>query len=1241
MPFDAIADAKRLIEKAKGGKGRVFNRWPAGNQKGGQFRPKGGGKGSGGGSKASGGGSGAGGGLDAQWAAFFGAGGGKPKAPPKGSAPHPQKNDDGKPVTINYPTKASPLSEVADKNKTATFAAGGAAPKSLNGTKFSSWTDAPTTKAGWAKVAGQADIDEPPLDTKGKKAGAGVVIVEKDGRVWLTTPTNSFGGYKNTFPKGTAERGLSMQANAIKEAFEETGLQVKITAHLGDFERDTSVGRYYLATRVGGTPKDMGWESQAVRLATPKDMKSLLNRKVDKDIVDAIDHLRDLAGGSLFIKGFSQVTKEKAGAWSKQPRWKAGTPLGGQWKGTDGKGLTTPPTIAGGMAGKNKAYQKKADAAYALAQKGDSGALSAQLGPMVQKVVDNQKAGKKSSHVKWHAQVTQYVGELVTNMKQGVAAGASAMGLGNLPLLSNWTKSGAKPGGSAAGAIFTDENGQDWLVKSYDTPKQAAVEVMSAQLLKATGANVVEMKLVDLEGQFKGGVGVASKMIDEPVKDLSLGAKSAVKQTKGDFAAQAWLNNWDAIGLTMDNTVVGANSGKAYHVDPGGSMMMKATGGTKPFGNKADAWDTMRDPKLNPNGAKVYGGMSKTELMVSAEKVLGVSDKQITSIVMGVGKAAGLSNSESAVIAATMIERKKDIGAKSGMTATIKLDPVPKETKAKPTKGLGDPPKFNTGFKAADDVYAQHANYIKQAHDTGDAKALYNLKGNNKFVKDVTGDSAAAQSLMSYYKEAVAGVAAAQGKAKAASAKEGAVTQNSKGESFKVKGGVREPVGGKAQPKVALPDFEGAKLPSSNTNASSHNGKIDQIKAAAEKGDTAGILALKYGSNTYAKKQVKIANDALAALGSAHVVSLKQKANSHPAIADPSLTAEQAAKVAPVKTRGKLPANKLPKKYDFENWNGPGQGLSSKGHVNKANAEAQDAIAKVALSGNMKKLQNLTFAALDKETGTPIGQKPMSEHPSKHVQQFHQDAMNALNLHLNPPKPLRLKQTSLATSVAGLAAEIKGKPIGTTINQVQSDEKVGFWFGLGHAPNAAGMKVKSFAASKDFVSNGYKIMNEAQNSNPLLYKFAKAVQSSSSLMNSYQNGEQTAFGENLKSWSKHVVKTAPVMPTGLRVHRWQNMGADMMKELQKAQPGTVLQGTSPMPTSMSPTGTQHFGHHRFKMIFAEGAKAIPSFGTGGFKTEKEVTILPGTRMMLLDKGPSSVKGKGMDFTVLVLPPDDD
>jgi 8-oxo-dGTP pyrophosphatase MutT (NUDIX family) len=161
----------------------------------------------------------------------------------------------------------------------------------LNGTKL-----APPAKSEFWKGAKDA-IKEPDFDPKfaGHNKSFGCVVVEPDGRVWVIEPKGHFGGYEHTFPKGGMSPGETNQQAALREVFEETGLQVRIQAHLGDFERTTGVTRYYIAKRVGGTPSLAGGETATVKLVRPSEAKSLLNKDIDKKIMDAAEAQRKAA----------------------------------------------------------------------------------------------------------------------------------------------------------------------------------------------------------------------------------------------------------------------------------------------------------------------------------------------------------------------------------------------------------------------------------------------------------------------------------------------------------------------------------------------------------------------------------------------------------------------------------------------------------------------------------------------------------------------------------------------------------------------------------------------------------------------------------------------------------------------------------------------------------------------------------------------------------------------------------
>ncbi|CAN7309125.1 NUDIX hydrolase [Massilia sp. LjRoot122] len=199
---------------------------------------------------------------------------------------HPKKNDSGVPVVLACPTPATPMAHWLDPGQVATVIPQGALPAALNGISFGVWKDAPRDDAGWAALAGREGFEEPDfVPAPDKRVAAGVVILEEDGRLWVVHPSNAFGGYSATFPKGTLDPGMSLRATAIREAHEESGMRVALTGFLADLTRSRSRTRYYLGRRLGGCPSDMGWESQAVSLVPRALLAKLLVNPNDAPLV--------------------------------------------------------------------------------------------------------------------------------------------------------------------------------------------------------------------------------------------------------------------------------------------------------------------------------------------------------------------------------------------------------------------------------------------------------------------------------------------------------------------------------------------------------------------------------------------------------------------------------------------------------------------------------------------------------------------------------------------------------------------------------------------------------------------------------------------------------------------------------------------------------------------------------------------------------------------------------------------
>lgn len=204
---------------------------------------------------------------------------------------HPHKDDHGQPVKLMSPSTPSDLSAWVDASRHATAIPQSPMPPTLNGIDVMSWQDPPNDKAGWERLAASSDFKEPAFKAlSGKKTSSGVVVVEPDGRIWVVSPSNQFGGYTNTFPKGTLDPSekLSLRANAILETYEETGLKIELTGFLADSDRSTSTTRYYLGRRLGGNPADMGWETQAVHLVPRALLPAVANHKNDQVILAAL-----------------------------------------------------------------------------------------------------------------------------------------------------------------------------------------------------------------------------------------------------------------------------------------------------------------------------------------------------------------------------------------------------------------------------------------------------------------------------------------------------------------------------------------------------------------------------------------------------------------------------------------------------------------------------------------------------------------------------------------------------------------------------------------------------------------------------------------------------------------------------------------------------------------------------------------------------------------------------------------
>ena len=714
---------------------------------------------------------------------------------------------------LKNPSTPSDPRAVENPEDKATFTIDADPGAGLNGVPFEPWAGV----EDWSKIGGTGSFDEPKVPNPGgKRLGAGVIIQEPDGRIWTVSPLNAFGGYVETFPKGGIEPGLNLRQTAIKEAFEESGLKIELTGFLGDFERTTSVARFYTARRVGGDPTGFHWETQATHLVPPDDMADSLTHHADAPILAALSGANESVIKALGVLAdmldLNMMIAKKAGGWQKQMRVPAGSPKGGEWTvygsggyggalGFLGKDLdlqkypgTGPQAdklneniaaiqtaantagylnsyalkLVGGPQPKQTysaaAWQSAKEAeAYIAAKGANPGPVpalkaAAALGgkkfesenfsPNLSKQMENWKANPdqwakiadlpgKGSNVaaskgalagaaakaametgKTHYMA--YVGLVAAPAKHegfkagtaksieaayqseggyrfepdgsvfsaGVNGAGPKIGATDTPVvpkpdtglkvsmepepgtlfgqdsnfgadfgtdptfvqsaaqdiaaltdtttpvvsakpakpdlpemmqLTNMLQVGSKPGGSSAGAVFQDGNGQKWLVKSYSSELMARNEVAAAKVYGMLGVETPEMHLINIGGAFNGaqtnGIAVASKFMDT-LQPFNPNSPTHLKAAQEDFGAHVLMANWDAVGLGFDNLMINPATGKAVMIDPGGSLRMRAMGAPKgeAFGKVATEYDTLRDPKMNPTSAKVFGSMTQSQI---------------------------------------------------------------------------------------------------------------------------------------------------------------------------------------------------------------------------------------------------------------------------------------------------------------------------------------------------------------------------------------------------------------------------------------------------------------------------------------------------------------------------------------------------------------------------------------------------------------------------------------------------
>lgn len=241
--------------------------------------------------------------------------------------------------------------------------------------------------------------------------------------------------------------------------------------------------------------------------------------------------------------------------------------------------------------------------------------------------------------------------------------------------MANMKQIGGQSGSNPGGLYYDETTGVKYYIKQPQSADNARNEVLAAKLYAKAGVDVPDVEIIEYRGQTY----IASRIIDdlESVKGEELGK---VAGAKDNFVVDAWLGNWDVVGLSYDNLLVRA--GKAYRVDTGGALRYRAQGGQKgeAWGASVDEIDTLRNSAINPQAAKVFGSITERQLLNGARKVLAVSEEDIRSLVRRYGPTeAGAAED----LVQTLLARQADIRKRYPKAATT-------EAPIKPPKDNND-----------------------------------------------------------------------------------------------------------------------------------------------------------------------------------------------------------------------------------------------------------------------------------------------------------------------------------------------------------------------------------------------------------------------------------------------------------------------------------------------------------------------------------------------------------------------
>ena len=309
---------------------------------------------------------------------------------------------------------------------------------------------------------------------------------------------------------------------------------------------------------------------------------------------------------------------------------------------------------------------------------------------------------------------TTAVGQVTATLQEALAGKPGA------PIKAVWTKVGPQQG-STPGGVYQDQLGHKHYIKRPPSQDHVKNEMLARDLYKLAGVKVLDAQETELDGR----PAIASKMVN--MVKCGTNPKDVPGTIQG-FAADAWLANWDSVGVgsgKYDN--ICTIEGEAYRVDTGGALKYRGAGAPKgaAFGAKVTELERLRDPKVNPVAATVFGDMTLEQIEASAKPIIDLSNEEVRKTVAkhydgAKGKALADKLITRADYMAKWLEKEAPKDAKVLASEAARGAGLPK----------GGVPKVDPAYVYKDNKgkpYVTSANIkkLEKAASTGDQNALY------------------------------------------------------------------------------------------------------------------------------------------------------------------------------------------------------------------------------------------------------------------------------------------------------------------------------------------------------------------------------------------------------------------------------------------------------------------------------------------------------------------------------------